>query len=236
MYSVSTRVFAMVRPLCTSVPAMARVGEYSMRIENKIGVGLRYRRPRVWDGTQGNARTSYSEDDLKKWRKDFNLVYKSHSLGQSDSSYTNDELMEWRAQFDAFASNDHISLANFHKLVEQKCTDLRKEELPSKVMQVWKTFDEDKNNVVDFGEFMKAGLNFDLQYMKEKILRDGVQNIFTRYMQDGFISEGGIFQMMQDFNFFVTTTSDMRKVIKILDLDKDGMVSKSEWEAWFETQ
>jgi len=163
-----------------------------------------------------------------KWRLDFNLPFLSKSSGHS-GSYTDEELRSWRAQFDEYAVNDVISLGNFHKMVEQKCKQISPEELPSKVMQIWSVFDEDQNNFVDFGEFMKAGFCLDIQLMREEILKKGANIVFQEYADEGFISEGGIFRMMQEYHFFVTTSSDMRKLLKIMDLDKDGMVSKVEF-------
>lgn len=213
------------RRLCTSAAKKTRVGEYAVRIENKIGVGLRYRRPRVWDGTK--KANTYSGDDVAKWRTEFRLPFRPHSSGSS-GSYTDEELLAWRAQFDEYALNEVITLTNFHKLVQLKCEEIPPEQLPSRVMEIWKDFDEDQNNSVDFGEFMKAGLSFDIQYLKEKIAKQGPTEVFNQFQDDGFISEPGLFSLMQEFKFFVTTTSDMRKLLTIMDTDKNGLVSKQE--------
>ena len=52
------------------------------RIEEKMGVGLRYRRPRTWDGSKRAEDATYDADAIKAWREEFNMPVMQHSMGK----------------------------------------------------------------------------------------------------------------------------------------------------------
>lgn len=216
-----------------------------IRVEEKLGVGLRYRRPRVWDGkprTSDGGHAVYSTEQIKLWRERFALPQMQHSLGTP--SYSDEELLEWRYQFDKYATGsdgkEMINLSSFQKLVADKYKSLPGEnkileakEIPSKVMSIWGKFDTDGNNFIDFGEFLKASFKFDCNRLREAVKANGgVKGAFDKYANDGFITEEDVFSMMNDYRFTLATTSDMRKLIGHMDADNDGMVSEQDLDKW----
>lgn len=106
--------------------------------------------------------------------------------------------------------------------------------MPGKVMAVWAMFDEDQNNFVDFGEFVKAGFLFDVERAKEEIKEQGSAGVFSKYQEDGFMTEEALFKLMEDMHFFVVCTTDVRKLLRMADLNGDNMVDQSEFDIFLE--
>lgn len=226
--SVGIRAFA----------AKVQFGEQGgIRIETKMGVGLRYRRPKSWKGgvPGRTGATEYTAADVKDWRTKHKLPKGQHSLGVV--SYTDEELLEWRAQFDKFAKGEMISLSGFEQLVKDKLTggELGEKEIPGKVLEVWGRFDKDQKNGIDFGDFMKADFLFNLERCKGDIERNGAEEVFSKYAVEGYIDEGGIFQLMEDHSFTVVSTTDVRKVMRMGDKDKDGVLGLSDFQAFLKS-
>ena len=44
----------------------------------------------------------------------------------------------------------------------------------------------------------------------------------------GYITEEGLFNLMEDFGFTGTTSTDMRRVMKLMDCDGDMMISRDD--------
>lgn len=203
------------------------------RIELKMGVGLRYRRPRGWDGAS-RGDNEYTKDEVAKWRKEFNMPKLQHSLG--NLSYSDEEVLLWREVFDKYAvQSGLINLSSFQKLMKEKYGDsIEEKRLPSLVMEQWVRFDLDGNNFIDFGEFMKASFTFDMDKCKADLQDiDGEkEKLFSDHAEDGFITETGILQIMEDKKFTCVTTSDMRKFLRVVDKDRDGMISQQDLDTW----
>ncbi|CAD7970517.1 unnamed protein product [Amoebophrya sp. A120] len=228
-----TRFFATTVKRAVDAPA---------RIELKMGVGLRNRRPKVWDGTGevNRLKPVYSKDQVKEWRETFKMPKLQHSLGRP--SYSDDDILTWRAVFDKYCSGQsgQINLTNFQKLLQEKYPDIPEKELPSLVMRHWKQFDLDGNNFIDFGEFCKVSFKVDVSRMRESIFDGGnkekMKEIFLKYQEDGYITETGLFQMMEDYRFTCATTSDLRKLLSLIDKDKDNMLSELDFESWAKSE
>eukprot|EP00421_Protoceratium_reticulatum_P028509 CAMPEP_0168478710 /NCGR_PEP_ID=MMETSP0228-20121227/63096_1 /TAXON_ID=133427 /ORGANISM="Protoceratium reticulatum, Strain CCCM 535 (=CCMP 1889)" /LENGTH=141 /DNA_ID=CAMNT_0008494975 /DNA_START=39 /DNA_END=461 /DNA_ORIENTATION=- len=136
--------------------------------------------------------------------------------------YTDDELLEWRKPFDVLARENRISFPAFEGFVSGKYSGVIPEErLSQKVRYFWAMFDKDSSNFVDFGEFIGAGLLFDVDWAKEKIRQQGIEETFSHYAEDGVMAEAQFFQLMCDFRFFVTTATDVRTLIRAADQDHD---------------
>lgn len=151
--------------------------------------------------------------------------------------YTDDELMEWRRPFDEFATEKGIDFSAFEHFVTQKYRGvIPEEQLSQKVQLLWKRFDQDGNNYIDFGEFIVVGLLFDVASAKERVRREGVEEAFQRYSEDGFMAEPNVFQLMLDFDFFVSTATDVRKFMRIADCDGDGLVSLADFEKFVRSE
>jgi len=200
--------------------------------------------PRSWLGSLGDE-TTYSAEEIHRWRAEFRFPRRQHSL--AEFGYTDEELGEWRKGFDGLTSqdsidgfdgqhHDRISKRAFQNYVSRKYDGLIPAALlKEKVGKFWLKFDRDHNDVIDFGEFMQAGLLFDVDYAKEKIRKDGEEATFNKYAADGFMAEAQFFQLMLDFRFFVATATDVRKLVRAADLDGDGLIDLSDFVQWVES-
>uniref|UniRef100_A0A7S2PWA0 EF-hand domain-containing protein n=1 Tax=Zooxanthella nutricula TaxID=1333877 RepID=A0A7S2PWA0_9DINO len=152
--------------------------------------------------------------------------------------YTDDELIEWRQHFDELAKEEMIDFPAFEQFVKRKFEDVMDESsLARQVQYLWEKFDRDGSNNIDFGEFIEAGLAFDVLAAKDHIRSspDGILGTFQRYAEDGFMSEPGFFQLMCDYRFFVATATDVRKLVKVADEDRDGLVNLQDFTRWCES-
>lgn len=179
----------------------------------------------------------YTREDVKTWRSKHRLPNVQHSLGVV--AYTDEELLEWRGQFDRHANADTglISRAGFEKLVSEKYGERRaevKKELPQeKITHLWSRFDKGQKEAVDFGDFLKAGFLFDVQRAKAEILDLGPSKVFARYSDsEGYINEAMVVKLMEDFGFFTVTTTDVRRVLRDADQNRDGLLSEAEFQRW----
>mmetsp|Transcript_80929 Transcript_80929/g.179868 ORF Transcript_80929/g.179868 Transcript_80929/m.179868 type:complete len:314 (+) Transcript_80929:86-1027(+) len=173
----------------------------------------------------------YSAAEVNSWRAEFGFARRQHSL--ASFGYTDDELREWRKPFDEVAQGNRIPFPVFEKFVARKYSGVISDErLAQKVRHFWAKFDQDHNDFVDFGEFISAGLLIDVDWAKEKIRKQGIEDTFTSYAEDGFMFEPHFFQLMCDFRFFVATATDVRTLMRIADKDCDGLVSLSDFVQW----
>jgi len=190
-------------------------------------------KPKGWDSaaaSEGGA-TAYTPEDIELWRASFGFARRQHSLAQF--GYTDDELLEWRKPFDELASDRGIDFQAFDLFVTRKYRDaVPDEQLKQKVQFFWGKFDRDGNSYIDFGEFIAAGFLFDVTWAKEKIRQEGIEDAFTRYASDGFMAEAHMFELMCDFRFFVSTATDVHKLMRVADQDRDGLVSLPDFVHW----
>jgi len=200
--------------------------------------------PKAWEAsTDGDAASGsgtaalghmYTEADVNEWRASFGFAKRQHSLAQI--GYTDDELLEWRKPFDELAKEDRIDFTAFEQFVTRKYIGVLPEEmLKEKVQFFWAKFDRDGSNFIDFGEFIVAGLLFDVIWAKERIIKDGIEETFVKYAEDGFMMEPHFFELMCDFRFFVATATDVRKLMRVADKDRDGLVSLPDFRDWVES-
>jgi len=173
----------------------------------------------------------YTQEEVTAWRANFRFPRRQHSLAQV--GYTDDELLAWRVPFDQVSDENKISYEAFERLVRSKYSGIVDDErLYQKVFGFWVKFDKDRNDFIDFGEFMKAGLHFNVDHAKEKIRVEGVTTVFLRYAAEDYISEEGVLQLMEDYHFFAITATDMQKVMKVADGDRDGLISSEDFKHW----
>lgn len=189
------------------------------------------------EGSQGHRPTpsarvvAYTSDDVAQWRADFCFKMRQHSIAVF--GYDDDELLEWRRPFDEIAEDNRITFPAFEALVSDKYRDAFPDERRAQNIRVfWDRFDKDRSGFIDFGEFMSAGFEFDLDCAKAKIRDDGVEASFAEYSEDGFMSEKQMFQLMRDFNFFLCTGTDVQKLMRLADKDRDGLVSLQDFSVW----
>jgi len=190
----------------------------------------------AWRASSENGVDAYTPEDVARWRADFGFARRAHSIAVL--GYTDDELLEWRRPFDELAKDGRIDLPAFERLLHHKYSGvLDGDRVQQKAQYMWQKFDMDGSNNIDFGEFIAAGLAFDVAAAKEKIRTScgGATATFEHYAEDGFMAESAFFQLMCDFDFFVTTATDVRKLIRSADQDRDGLVSKSDFVHWVDS-
>eukprot|EP00933_Yihiella_yeosuensis_P032528 TRINITY_DN26124_c0_g1_i1.p1 TRINITY_DN26124_c0_g1~~TRINITY_DN26124_c0_g1_i1.p1 ORF type:complete len:287 (-),score=53.76 TRINITY_DN26124_c0_g1_i1:94-954(-) len=193
-------------------------------------------KPKVWEGPAGSLSnpSPYTLEDVAEWRADFGFARRQHSLAQF--GYTDDELLEWRKPFDELAEDNRIQYPVFEQFMIEKFSGLIDDRhIAEKVRISWRRFDRDGNNEVDFGEFIGAGLLFDIDLAKEKIRQIGIEETFAEYSEDDFMLEPHFFKLMCDFRFFVATATDVQKLVQAADKDGDGLVSLSDFMQWAES-
>lgn len=190
--------------------------------------------PKAWHAGEDPGAATYSAQEVAAWRSNFGFAMRQHSLAAS--GYTDDELVEWRKVFDVMAQDDQIAFPAFEHFVSKKWQGIIPDrELTAKVRYYWSKFDRDHNNFVDFGEFIGAGLLFDIDWAKNKIRRGNIQEVFAKYAEDDFMSEVGLFTLMCDFRFFVATATDVLKFVRNADEDRDGLISREDFVQWAES-
>jgi len=192
--------------------------------------------PKAWDEDSSNRAVEHSTEAVADWRAEFGFAKRQHSIAVI--GYTDDELLEWRKPFDELAKDDKIEFSAFENFVKRKYSDAMSDaDLESKVQFLWRMFDKDHSNFIDFGEFIAVGLAFDVAAAKESIRKaaGGPEAVFEEYAEDGFMAEPHFFQLMCDFRFFVATATDVRKLIQHADEDRDGLVSLSDFVRWVES-
>jgi len=191
--------------------------------------GDRQEAPKAWDDSKPPAR--YTAEDIATWRAAFGFARRQHSL--ASIGYTDDELLDWRKPFDALAVENRICYSGFEELVLRTYQGvIPEEELQQKVRFFWEKFDADRNNCVDFGEFIDAGLIFNLDFAKEKIRKEGIEATFLNYADENFMAESDFIQLMCDHHFFAVTPTDVRKIMRLVDQDCDGLISLSDFSQW----
>jgi len=183
-----------------------------------------------------SAKPHYTADDVEEWRADFLFGrHKQHSLSEGVVGYDDDELLEWREPFDKIAKDNMISKDAFESVVTKKYAGvIAKKRLTQKIAHFWRKFDQDESGCIDFGEFIHAAWSLDVDCCKEIIRREGIEEKFSHYAEDGFMSEGHFLRLMQDFKFFAIVESDVRKMVASADLDRDGLVCLTDFLQWAE--
>lgn len=185
--------------------------------------------------SEHSTRKQYTAEEIASWRATFRFPRRYHSLAQF--GYSDDELIEWRSSFDNLAdSGERISYFVFKSFVEQRFSSvIPSERLARKVEHFFGKFDKDKNSFIDFGEFVTHGVLLDVDWAKEKIRQDGLEETFFKYATEDTMSEDGLHALMCDFCFITATTTDLHKLMRVADVDADGLVSLSDFVQWVES-
>lgn len=189
--------------------------------------------PKAWEASE-SGRTDpveYSVADIATWRAEFGFARRQHSLAQF--GYTDDELCEWRKPFDALATEQGIGFEAFEGYVTKKFRgSIPDDKLKEKLQSFWQQFDGDANNHIHFGEFIVASFLLDVMWSKERIRNQGIEDTFLNYAVEDFMAEPHLFDLMVDFKFFVSTATDVHKLMLVADQDRDGLVSLADFTQW----
>mmetsp|Transcript_10105 Transcript_10105/g.8579 ORF Transcript_10105/g.8579 Transcript_10105/m.8579 type:complete len:126 (-) Transcript_10105:65-442(-) len=100
-------------------------------------------------------------------------------------------------------------------------------------MKLWREWDEDQSNFIDFAEFIHNMKNFDAHVLKTTLREEGkAADAFDTYKNPdtGKLDDEGIFEIMAANNFLVTTTTDAEEILAIAGDGKS--LSKEEFIQW----
>jgi len=209
------------------VAAFPRQATCSRGIATAVPINVTRASDLPWDDP-----ARYTTEEIASWRAAFRFPRRYHSL--ADFGYTDDELLAWRNPFDDLALDDRISFSALENFVHKKYDGLiTASRLSRKVERCWAKFGK-KRGFINFGDFVAAGMLIDVDSAKEKIRQEGADATFSKYAKDGIMSEEDFSQLMSDFHFTVVTGTDMRKLISVADVDRNGLVDLSEFIQWAE--
>ncbi|CEM03617.1 unnamed protein product [Vitrella brassicaformis CCMP3155] len=168
--------------------------------------------------------TRYDNTETKAWKEQF------ANLGK----YTDDELTAWRNAFDQF-DPDHDGYISQADLQKFPTFTVEKAHLI-------KDYDRDRNNLIDFGEFVDAMFAVDVQSLKLDFSgfdSVDIQLEFDKYaVQDldsggrKHISLDGVKSLMNEKEFTVVTDSDAHQLMANMDVSKDGVIDIDDFKNW----
>ncbi|RQX71234.1 protein kinase [Toxoplasma gondii CAST] len=99
-------------------------------------------------------------------------------------------------------------------------------------------YDADKNNLIDFGEFVEALYNVDKEMFLESFEgfdQVDIQLEFDKYAIDDMsptkkhIPESRVKEMMLDRKFTCVTSLDAKRLFQEMDVNKDGVVDLADF-------
>jgi len=164
----------------------------------------------------------YQREDLEAWR----LKYKYLGV------YSLDALQEWRNAFDMLDrdGDGYISHADLQK---NPNLSIDKE-------KIFKKYDVDQNNLIDFGEFVEAMFNVDTQRLRGDFVGFDpvdIQLEFDKYaIETGkgkkVINSDGVKRIMSDHEFTVITGQDAERLLGEMDKNKDSIIDMDDFKKW----
>lgn len=101
-------------------------------------------------------------------------------------------------------------------------------------------YDKDKNNLIDFGEFVEALYELDKEILKEGF--EGFSGVDVQLEFEKFattdaqgkktLSIEGIIKLLKTNRFTCITKQDGKKMLKEIDLNRDGIVDLKDFQQW----
>ncbi|EPR62753.1 protein kinase [Toxoplasma gondii TgCatPRC2] len=163
---------------------------------------------------------NYEDEAVQEWREKFNNL----------KPYNDKELRAWRRVFDSMDRDrdGFISRADLQKTPEFTLAKAQK----------LKYYDADKNNLIDFGEFVEALYNVDKEMFLESFEgfdQVDIQLEFDKYAIDDMsptkkhIPESRVKEMMLDRKFTCVTSLDAKRLFQEMDVNKDGVVDLADF-------
>ncbi|XP_026191510.1 probable calcium-binding protein CML17 [Cyclospora cayetanensis] len=163
---------------------------------------------------------AYDTEQIASWRATF----------PSLKEFTDEDLLEWRRVFDSFDldSDGWISRADLQKRPEFSLDKVQKIE----------RYDKDKNNLIDFGEFVEALYELDKEILKEGF--EGFSGVDVQLEFEKFattdasgqksLSLGGIGKWLRASKFTCITKRDCIKLFNEIDGNRDGVVDLKDFQ------
>lgn len=163
----------------------------------------------------------YDDEAVHEWREKFNNL----------KPYDDKELRAWRRVFDSMDRDmdGYISRADLQKTPDFTLAKAQK----------LKYYDTDKNNLIDFGEFVEALYNVDKEMFLESF--EGFDQVDIQLEFDKYaivddmsptkkqIPESRVKEMMLDHKFTCVTALDAKRLFQEMDVNKDGVVDLADF-------
>ncbi|EER02761.1 hypothetical protein Pmar_PMAR003234 [Perkinsus marinus ATCC 50983] len=116
---------------------------------------------------------------------------------------------------------------------EQVGSTVPPKSLHTYAMKLWREWDEDQSNFIDFAEFIHHMKIFDMHLLKSALREESkAADTFETYKNpnSGKLDEDGLFEIMVANNFLVTTTTDAENILAQVGDGKS--LSKEEFLRW----
>ncbi|GAW79743.1 hypothetical protein, conserved [Plasmodium gonderi] len=160
------------------------------------------------------------------------------------------KINEWREQFPILNEYDDKDLTiwreAFNKMDKDKDNfishaDLQKSDWSLEKYNLFQNYDMDKNNLIDFGEYIQAIIDIDTQYFKnffQGFSKIDIELEFQKYAitekeeNKKVIPLTKLMQMLKDKEFTCVTETDSLKLFNAMDLNKDGALDFEDFLGW----
>lgn len=165
----------------------------------------------------------YSDEELKAWKEEFTNL----------NGYSLSDLATWRNAFDLVDKDrdGYISQADLQK----------NPSFPIERVKLFKEYDLDRNNLIDFGEFVEAMFSVDCTGLRDYF--EGFDTIDIKLEYEKFavtqpdtnrkvITLDGVKRLMNAHDFTVITDVDAQRLFNILDKNYDGVIDSDDFRKW----
>lgn len=134
-----------------------------------------------------------------------------------------------------------LTLGGFAQMVAMRYADIVESRDVSALVERFRREHGITSDFLHFGEFCKIWFLLDSERLRQHLLKraGGSDDFLASYFDsdpsldsDAVITEEGLFRLMEDFNFTVKTSTDMRRLLRLMDFDQDMMVSQADLRNW----
>ncbi|VWU48599.1 EF-hand calcium-binding domain-containing protein, putative [Hepatocystis sp. ex Piliocolobus tephrosceles] len=146
--------------------------------------------------------------------------------------YNDKDLMIWLESFNKM-DKDHDNFISH--------ADLQKSDWSLEKYTLFQGYDMDKNNLIDFGEYIQAVIAIDTQYFKnffQDFSKIDIDLEFQKYAitekenDKKVIPLTKLMQMLKDKEFTCVTETDSIKLFNAMDINKDGSIDFEDFVQW----
>ncbi|KAI4840087.1 EF-hand calcium-binding domain-containing protein [Plasmodium brasilianum] len=154
------------------------------------------------------------DSKINEWREQFAIL----------DEYNDKDLMIWRDSFNKMDKDKDNFISH---------ADLQKSDWSLEKYTLFQNYDMDKNNLIDFGEYIQAVIDIDTQYFKnffQGFSKIDIELEFQKYAitekenNKKVIPLTKLMQMLKDKEFTCVTETDSLKLFNAMDLNNDGSI------------
>ncbi|CAX64126.1 hypothetical protein PFAG_02054 [Plasmodium falciparum Santa Lucia] len=162
------------------------------------------------------------ESKINEWREQFPIL----------ADYDDKDLMIWRNSFNNMDKDKDNFISH---------ADLQKSDWSLEKYTLFQNYDMDKNNLIDFGEYIQAIIDIDTQHFKnffQGFSKIDIELEFEKYAitekenNKKVIPLSKLMQMITDKEFTCVTETDSLKLFKSMDMNKDGSIDFEDFLQW----